>query len=76
MLRDAPCAVVLHVDADAFFCQVEALRSPNGSLHGIPLAVQQHQDIISVNYAGRAAGVKKHMVPAEVCGYVPMLAQV
>ena len=29
-------------------------------------AVQQHQDIIAVNYPARRAGVKKHMSPAEV----------
>jgi hypothetical protein len=42
---------VLHVDADAFFCQVEVARNPR--LAGVPLAVQQHQDIIAVNYAAR-----------------------
>jgi hypothetical protein len=44
--------------------QVEVLRDP--SLAGIPLAVQQHQDVIAVNYAARQAGVKKHMAPAQV----------
>jgi nucleotidyltransferase/DNA polymerase involved in DNA repair len=58
-------SIVLHVDADSFFCQVERLRNP-AELQGIPIAVQQHQDIIAVDYAARAAGVHKHMAPAQV----------
>ncbi|GLC39768.1 hypothetical protein PLESTF_000884600 [Pleodorina starrii] len=58
--------LVLHVDVDAFFCQVEVLRRAEGpSLRGVPLAVQQHQDIIAVDYSARQAGVQKHMAPAE-----------
>ncbi|WIA21172.1 hypothetical protein OEZ85_005479 [Tetradesmus obliquus] len=59
----SPTHCVLHVDVDSFFCQVEELRCP--SLAGRPLAIQQHQDVIAVNYPGRAAGVKKHMPPAQ-----------
>lgn len=40
------------------------LRDP--SLRGRPLAVQQHQDIISVTHDARSAGVRKHMAPAQV----------
>jgi nucleotidyltransferase/DNA polymerase involved in DNA repair len=29
------------------------------------VAIQQHQDIIAANYAARAAGITKHMAPAE-----------
>lgn len=43
--------------------QVERLRNP--ALEGKPLAVQQHQDVIAVDYAARAAGVRKHMAPAQ-----------
>jgi nucleotidyltransferase/DNA polymerase involved in DNA repair len=49
---------------NARWTQVEELRDP--SLKGKAVAVQQHQDIIAVNYPARAAGVKKHMLPAEV----------
>ncbi|KAF6250789.1 hypothetical protein COO60DRAFT_739178 [Scenedesmus sp. NREL 46B-D3] len=59
----SPDHCVLHVDVDSFFCQVEELRCP--SLSGRPVAVQQHQDIIAVNYPARQAGVKKHMPPAQ-----------
>ena len=55
--------VRLHSDVDCFFVAVEQLRRP--ALRHLPVAVQQHQDIISVNYAARAAGVRKHMVPAK-----------
>lgn len=49
---------VLHVDADAFFAQVEALRDE--SLRGIPLAIRQHGDIVCVCHRARALGAKKH----------------
>jgi hypothetical protein len=39
------------------------LLSPE--LAGRPLAVYQHQDVISANHAAKAAGVKKHMTPAQ-----------
>ena len=49
---------VLHVDADAFFAQVEALRDER--LRGIPIAVRQHGDIVCVCHRARALGAKKH----------------
>ncbi|KAK9829085.1 hypothetical protein WJX72_003815 [[Myrmecia] bisecta] len=55
--------LVLHVDIDTFFCQVEQNRDP--SLKGQPIAIQQHQDIIAVSYEARKAGVRKHMRPVE-----------
>lgn len=56
-------ALCFHADVDAMFCQVEQRRDP--SLRGRAFAVQQHQDIIAVNYPARHAGVVKHMSPAE-----------
>ena len=44
--------------------QVEEKK--RGVAPGTPVAIQQHQDIIAANYPARAAGVKKHMRPAEV----------
>ena len=56
--------VILHVDADAFFCQVERRRDPR--LAGCPaLAVQQHQDVIAADAAAKKAGVTKRMTPAD-----------
>lgn len=49
---------VLHVDADAFFAQVEARRDE--SLRGIPLAIRQHGDIVCVCHRARALGARKH----------------
>jgi len=40
---------------------VEQLRDPE--LAGLPLAIQQHQDIIAANAAAKKAGVRKHCAP-------------
>jgi nucleotidyltransferase/DNA polymerase involved in DNA repair len=50
--------VVAHIDLDCFFVQVERMRRPH--LKALPIAVFQHQDIISVSYEARALGVRKH----------------
>jgi nucleotidyltransferase/DNA polymerase involved in DNA repair len=50
-----------------FTLQVEELRQPG--LAGVPVAVRQHADVISVNYPARQAGVRKHMTPAKVGPY-------
>ncbi|KAJ3127911.1 DNA-directed DNA polymerase eta rad30 [Nowakowskiella sp. JEL0407] len=49
--------VVIHVDLDCFYAQVEQLRLKIPS--STPLGVQQWNFLIAVNYAARAAGVKK-----------------
>ncbi len=54
-----PRAFLVHVDADAFFVQVEASR--DASLSGLPVALRQHGDVIAANCAAKAAGVTKHM---------------
>jgi len=54
-----PSGRILHMRS-----QVEEAK--RGIAKGTPVAIQQHQDIITVNYPARAAGVKKHMRPAEV----------
>ena len=51
--------VVIHVDMDCFYAQVEhrRLKVPLSQ----PLAVQQWEGLIAVNYAARAKGVTRHM---------------
>uniref|UniRef100_A0A0A1XKP3 DNA polymerase eta n=1 Tax=Zeugodacus cucurbitae TaxID=28588 RepID=A0A0A1XKP3_ZEUCU len=56
--------VIVLVDMDCFFCQVEEKLNPQ--LQGQPLAVVQYNawrggGIIAVNYAARAKGVTRHM---------------
>ncbi|KAM8708236.1 hypothetical protein ACLKA7_015240 [Drosophila subpalustris] len=56
--------VILLVDMDCFFCQVEEKQQPE--FKGKPLAVVQYNPwrgggIIAVNYAARAKGVTRHM---------------
>lgn len=63
--------VVVHVDADTFFVQVERTRDP--SLRGVPVAVQQHQDTIATSLECRALGIKKHTPPVEVRARFPQV---
>lgn len=52
--------IVLLIDMDCFYCQVEEKLDP--TLAGQPVAVVQHGGgLIAVNYAARAAGVTRHM---------------
>ena len=66
--------VIAHIDMDCFFAQVETLKNP--SLRGQRVAVQQHQDLICVNYEARAAGIKKHDHPHEAQRRCPELVLV
>ncbi|KAJ7552061.1 hypothetical protein O6H91_06G040100 [Diphasiastrum complanatum] len=50
--------VVLHVDLDCFYAAVEQVRL--GIPREVPLAVQQWEGLIAVNYPARAAGVVRH----------------
>jgi len=83
----SPLRVVAHLDLDCFFVQVETQKNP--TLRNKPgivdyfciicliqnseVAVQQHQDIISVSYEARALGVLKHMTPKEAQDICPEL---
>jgi DNA polymerase eta len=48
---------IIHLDLDAFYCQVEHVRL--GIPLDKPLAVQQWQGLIAVNYAAREKGIKR-----------------
>ncbi|ORY46542.1 DNA/RNA polymerase [Rhizoclosmatium globosum] len=55
--RHLKARVVIHVDLDSFYAQVEQVRL--GLPRDQPLAVQQWQLLTAVNYAARAFGIKK-----------------
>ena len=57
--------VILHCDADAFFCQVERQLHPD--LYGsVPaLAVFQHGDVIAADAGAKRLGVRKRDSPAD-----------
>ena len=66
--------VVIHLDLDAFYAQVETKRL--GLDPAQPLAVQQWQGIIAVNYPARHAGVRRHHTAAEARRLCPAIALV
>ena len=63
--------VVIHVDVDCFYAQVEELRNP--TLKGKPLAVTQKYLCVTTNYAARARGVAKMMGLKEAVAVCPEL---
>lgn len=54
-----PLRVIALIDFDAFYAQCETVRL--GLPKDQPLAVQQWKAIIALNYAGKAAGLKRGM---------------
>eukprot|EP00892_Ulva_mutabilis_P007317 jgi/Ulvmu1/4958/UM207_0002.1 len=71
IIQATPNRVVVHVDLDCFYCQVEQKRL--GIPRSQPCAVQQWQGLIAVNYAARAAGVTRHMRVQEAVTACPEL---
>ncbi|TPX69749.1 DNA-directed DNA polymerase [Spizellomyces sp. 'palustris'] len=59
----------LRARKDAFYCQVEHVRL--GIPIDVPLCVQQWQGLIAVNYAARAAGIKRHCTAGEAAKMCP-----
>jgi DNA polymerase eta len=58
-----PLRVIAHVDLDAFYAQCEMVRL--GVPDDQPLAVQQWQALIAVNYPARPFGVTRHITASE-----------
>jgi DNA polymerase eta len=63
--------VIVHVDLDAFYAAVEQVRL--GLPIEQPLAVQQWEGLIAVNYAARAKGVTRFMAIHEAKQKCPEL---
>ena len=56
--------VILHCDADAFFCQVERQLHPDLYAAVPALAVFQHGDVIAADAGAKRMGVRKRDSPA------------
>lgn len=66
-----PLRVIAHVDLDAFYAQCETVR--RGIDPSKPLAVQQWQGLIAINYPARAYGLSRHVTSAEALKVCPDL---
>jgi DNA polymerase eta len=58
-----PLRTIAHIDLDAFYAQCEMVRL--GVADDQPLAVQQWQALIAVNYPARNFGVGRHITASE-----------
>ncbi|TKA24301.1 hypothetical protein B0A50_06771 [Salinomyces thailandicus] len=58
-----PLRVIAHLDLDAFYAQCETVRL--GEDPAKPLAVQQWQGLIAINYPARAYGLNRHVTITE-----------
>ncbi|CAA9956990.1 Sister chromatid cohesion protein Eso1 [Pyrenophora teres f. maculata] len=66
-----PLRVIAHVDLDAFYAQCETVRL--GIDPSKPLAVQQWQGLIAINYPARAFGLSRHVTSTEALKQCPEL---
>ncbi|KAI1110372.1 sister chromatid cohesion protein Eso1 [Nemania sp. NC0429] len=67
----SPLRVIAHVDLDAFYAQCEMVRL--GIDHEQPLAVQQWQGLIAINYPARKFGIGRHCTVTEAKKLCPDL---
>jgi DNA polymerase eta len=67
----SPLRVIAHIDLDAFYAQCETIRL--GLDPTKPLAVQQWQGLIAINYPARAFGLNRHVTVAEAKEKCPEL---
>lgn len=49
--------VIIHIDIDCFYAQVEEIRNP--SLRTKPLGIQQNNCVVTCNYVARSYGIQK-----------------
>ncbi|NXW63261.1 POLI polymerase, partial [Eurystomus gularis] len=69
--RGAVGRVIVHVDLDCFYAQVEMIRNPE--LRDKPLGVQQKSIVVTCNYEARRLGVKKLMSVKDAKEKCPQL---
>ncbi|KAI0975698.1 sister chromatid cohesion protein Eso1 [Xylaria arbuscula] len=67
----SPLRVIAHVDLDAFYAQCEMVRL--GIEESQPLAVQQWQGLIAINYPAREFGIGRHCTVTEAKKLCPNL---
>ncbi|KAF2139019.1 uncharacterized protein K452DRAFT_300598 [Aplosporella prunicola CBS 121167] len=67
----SPLRVIAHIDLDAFYAQCEMVRL--GVPTDRPLAVQQWQGLIAINYPARAFGLNRHITSTEALKLCPDL---
>ncbi|XP_029435784.1 DNA polymerase iota isoform X2 [Rhinatrema bivittatum] len=66
--------VVMHIDMDCFYAQVEMIRNPE--LRGKPLGILQKFVVVTCNYEARKFGIKKLMYVREAKEKCPQLVLV
>ena len=66
-----PLRVIAHIDLDAFYAQCEMIRLDIGEDQ--PLAVQQWQGLIAINYPARKYGLSRHVTTTEAKKLCPEL---
>ncbi|KAH8838479.1 hypothetical protein MCOR27_008466 [Pyricularia oryzae] len=66
-----PLRVISHIDLDAFYAQCEMVRL--GVDEDRPLAVQQWQGLIAVNYPARKFGISRHCTIDDALKLCPEL---
>ncbi|KAF3015812.1 DNA-directed DNA polymerase eta rad30 [Neopestalotiopsis sp. 37M] len=67
----SPLRVIAHIDLDAFYAQCEMVRL--GTPEDQPLAVQQWQGLIAINYPARKFGIGRHCTLTEAKKMCPQL---
>eukprot|EP00048_Salpingoeca_helianthica_P008058 m.118092 g.118092 ORF g.118092 m.118092 type:complete len:82 (+) comp14503_c0_seq1:133-378(+) len=72
MARALSTRVVLHIDLDCFYAQVEIKRQP--ALRGRPVGVRQKTLLVTTNYEARALGVPKMAKVSDVQKNFPAFA--
>ncbi|KAB0378193.1 hypothetical protein FD755_009771 [Muntiacus reevesi] len=70
----ASCRVIVHVDLDCFYAQVEMISNPE--LKDKPLGIQQKYLVVTCNYEARKLGVKKLMSVRDAKEKCPQLVLV